>query len=317
MKEELRTLFTSHWKYLAILTACRVKLFDKIGSGKSLLELIVSQNWCKITTEALLDVCEQEGLLRLENGFINLTPKGRYMVSTHPDNMYYACLHWGAEHLNSWQDLGYTLKTGQSSFEKNYNEPFFDYIGKRTEKLQDYHKAMYAYAIDDYKELAHILEIPINQRVIDIGGGYGALIHSLKLARPDLECALFDLPEVIQNVHLNSIIKHSGNFFESVPKGYDHYILSRVIHDWDDSDALFILENTIQALEKGKSIYLVENLTDKIKNKASLLTLNMKLICESHERTTEQYLSLLDNFNLNIKITQLNDYQFIIKGIKK
>jgi C-methyltransferase len=317
MKDELKTLFTSHWKYLAILTACKVKLFDKIGSGISLQDIIEREKWCNVTAEALVAVCEQEGLLIIENGIINLTPKGRLLVSTHPENMYYACLHWGTEHLIAWQNLEYTLETGQSSFEKIYGEPFFDYIGNRTDKLQDYHKAMYAYAIDDYKELAQLLEIPKNHSVIDIGGGYGALIQSIKSDRPDLECALFDLPEVIQNVHLNAITKHSGNFFESVPKGYDHYILSRVIHDWDDSNAILILENVIHSIEKGKCIYLIENLTDKIKNKASLLTLNMKAVCESQERTTEQYLSLLEKFDLNIKITQLNEYQFIIKGIKK
>jgi C-methyltransferase len=317
MKDELKTLFTSHWKYLAIFTACKVKLFDKIASGKSVFDLIVTQKWCKISTEAILDVCKQEDLLLVENGTINLTAKGKLLVSTHPDNMHYACLHWGNEHLNSWQNLDFTIQTGQSSFERIYGEPFFDYIGKRPEKLNDYHKAMYAYAMDDYKDLAHVLEIPQNQSVIDIGGGYGALIHSLKLSRPDLECALFDLPEVIQNVHLNSITRHSGNFFESIPKDYDHYILSRVIHDWDDSNALLILENVMKLLEKGNSIYIIENLTDKIKNKASLLSLNMKAICESYERTTDQYLSLLAKFDLNIKISQLNEYQYIIRGIKQ
>ena len=32
-----------------------------------------------------------------------------------------------------------------------------------------------------------------------------------------------------------------GDFFESVPAGADAYLLSRVLHDWDDDDALRIL----------------------------------------------------------------------------
>ena len=35
----------------------------------------------------------------------------------------------------------------------------------------------------------------------------------------------------------------TGNFFESVPKGADAYILKSVIHDWDDEQSLVIFRN--------------------------------------------------------------------------
>jgi len=253
MKNELKKLFTSHWKCLAIQSACRLKLFDLIeNSNSSMFEFSKLNSLNSIATEAILNVCEQESLVMLNNNKVSLTQKGGYLVSTHPDKMYYACLHWGTEHLDAWREMDYSIVTGKSSFEKIYEEPFFNYIGKRPKKLNDYHNAMFAYAIDDYANIAERLNISKQESVIDIGGGYGALISQLKLARPDLTCSLFDLPEVVQNVHLEKITKHSGSFFENIPPGFKHYILSRVLHDWDDKKALHILENINKVMKLGE-----------------------------------------------------------------
>lgn len=318
MKDELKSLFTSHWRYLAVNAACKIKLFDKIESnGTSSDDLVLLNKLNKTATEALLDICVQERLLKLEENKYLLTSKGEYLVSTHPENMYYACLNWGAEHLDAWKEMDYTINTGKSSFENIYREPFFGYIGNRPDKLDYYHKAMYAYAFDDYKNISEKLSIPNNEKVIDIAGGYGALISNLKKSRPDLDCAIFDLPEVIQNVYLTDITKYSGSFFDNIPTGYDHYILSRVIHDWDDEKALHIIGNIYKSLKRGGKMYLIENLTDRIQNKASLLTLNMLAICESHERSELEYLSILNHFDFETEIQQLNDNQFIIKATKK
>ena len=43
-----------------------------------------------------------------------------------------------------------------------------------------------------------------------------------------------------------------GDFFESVPADGDAYILSRVIHDWDDAAALKILGNCRRAMQAAE-----------------------------------------------------------------
>ena len=75
------------------------------------------------------------------------------MTDDHPESLKEACLNWHGEHLTAWQNLSYTIRTGNSAFNMLYGDAFFDYISKQPHKLHAYHKAMNAYATDDYKML--------------------------------------------------------------------------------------------------------------------------------------------------------------------
>jgi hypothetical protein len=50
----------------------------------------------------------------------------------------------------------------------------------------------------------------------------------------------------------------SGDFFRSVPKGGDVYILSNIIHDWDDEQASQILRTVRAAMTPETRMLLVE-----------------------------------------------------------
>src|SRR6516165_8418368 len=52
-----------------------------------------------------------------------------------------------------------------------------------------------------------------------------------------------------------------GDFFKSVPADGDGYILSRVIHDWDDDAALKILHNCRSAMRLDGRLLLVEGVS--------------------------------------------------------
>ena len=49
-----------------------------------------------------------------------------------------------------------------------------------------------------------------------------------------------------------------GSFFEAVPDGGDVYLLSRVIHDWDDAQATAILRTCRRAMSPAARLLLVE-----------------------------------------------------------
>jgi hypothetical protein len=76
----------------------------------------------------------------------------------------------------------------------------------------------------------------------------------------------FDLPHVIADAGPalkarglgDRLEAESGNFFEAVPVGADTYLLSLVLHDWDDERAGQILENTWKAAKPGATIIALE-----------------------------------------------------------
>ena len=60
---------------------------------------------------------------------------------------------------------------------------------------------------------------------------------------PHLEATLVDRPAAVEaaRAHVAEGPCVEGDFFDAVPPGADAYLLSRVLHDWDDEDALRIL----------------------------------------------------------------------------
>lgn len=318
MKNDLKNLFTGYWNYLAVKTACELLLFDKIaGENHTAASLCAANGWDEGALNALLGVCAAEGLLENDTA-LKLTPKGELLQSTHPAGWYYACLHWAGEHLDAWKELAFTIRTGKPAFEKIYGAPYFEYLAKHTERLHHYHLAMQAYALDDYEHIATAIDFSASQAVLDVGGGYGALIRNVKKALPELRCALFDLPEVVSRAKVTGIEKIPGNFFEQLPTGFDTIVLSRVIHDWNDEKAIAILRNVYAALQPGGRIILVENLTDRMHDHAAALTLNMYALCAGYERAEIAYRHLLQQAGfVYIERKPLTAIQYVLTALKQ
>jgi predicted transcriptional regulator len=318
MRNQLKGLFTEYWEYLAIQTACKTNILDYIAEGSNTVEsILLRKKFNEKVLVDLLNALEQSGILIIDGQKITLTDQGSVLTENHPKSLKYACIHWGEESLSAWQNLEYTLATGKPAFEEIYGEAMFDYLSSRKDKLANYHKAMDEYARDDYEFVAEEIDFVQYKSVMDVGGGLGALIKTVKKNNPNLDCMLYEKPEVIELCNLENIRTIGGSFFENIPQLADCLILSRIIHDWDDEKALQILANCYSALPDEGAIIIVENFVDRIDNKAALLSLNMELICKSFERTEVEYVKLLNKAGFEIdSIKQLNELQYIIKAKK-
>jgi C-methyltransferase len=315
MKNQLKQLFTNYWSYLALNAACELQLFDKIEAGQNDINKLVNcNNWDYEALSKLLIFCiSDEYLTTSGTNKLSLTVKGELLKESNPKGLYYACLHWADETLNSWQDLSFTIRTGKSSFEKLYSETFFQYLNRRPFRLDYYHKAMLEYAKDDYQKLPLIIDFSKHKSVMDVGGGYGAAISLISEKYAQTTCYLFDLESVIENCSYNNIKLIKGNFFDSIPNLAEAIIIARVLHDWNDEKATFILENCYNALPPDGSLYIIENCSDKNSVDLTLLSLNMLSLCESFERLSGEYIQLAANTGFLFKREfKLNDLQSIL-----
>jgi len=318
-KGQLKKLFTGYWEYLAVNTACRLNLFDLIQANKnSLQDLVTHTDADKNSLNLLLESLVENKFLKKDNNKFYLTEISTLLTDDNPESLKNACILWGTEHMDAWQNLDYTVKTGKPAFEKIYKQPFFDYLNKNNERLDNYHKAMYEYARDDYKNICDKIDFKDSNIIMDVGGGYGALINNIIKQCPQIKCILFDKPEVISNVKTNNYTKIGGDFFEKIPRVADTIIMSRVIHDWNDDKATTILKNVYQSLPENGILYLIENLTDKIEDKASLLSINMSVMTNSFERTESEYIIIAENVGFKFTYTKKNNQlQYVLKFKKK
>jgi orsellinic acid C2-O-methyltransferase len=105
-------------------------------------------------------------------------------------------------------------------------------------------------------------------KVMDVGGGNGAIMIGILKAYPDLHGVVFDQPPAadkartrIAEAGLSSRCEAlGGDFFKQVPAGADAYMLKHAIHDWNDKDAVAILKNCRRAMASNGKLLIVEGI---------------------------------------------------------
>ncbi len=102
--------------------------------------------------------------------------------------------------------------------------------------------------------------------VVDVGGGNGTLLAAILTANPDLHGTLVELAGTAENASV-TLAKAgvsercrtvTGSFFEPLPASADAYVLSGILHDWDDEHALRILRRCAEAAGAAGRVLVVE-----------------------------------------------------------
>jgi precorrin-6B methylase 2 len=145
-------------------------------------------------------------------------------------------------------------------------------------------------------------------RVVDVGGGRGGLVSALLAANPQVQAVVFDLPGVVENaaerLAAAGVAERSevvaGDFRQAVPPGADAYVLSWVLHDWDDETALLILHTCRAAMAPGARLLVVEMVVpepgqpgaDLFARTLRQTDLEMLVVVGGRERTRAEYAAL-------------------------
>jgi hypothetical protein len=145
------------------------------------------------------------------------------------------------------------------------------------------------------------LEWREDETVVDVGGGNGALLMALLRRQPTLRGIVLDLPETDRDESAlgDRIDFVAGSFFEGVPEG-DTYVLSGIVHDWDDERASVILTAIRASARAGGRVVALESVVPEGNepNGAKWLDLLMLVLAGGRERTEGEWQALLDGAGL-------------------
>ena len=197
-------------------------------------------------------------------------------------------LHWQA-----WGGLLNAVRTGRTAFEMVHGIGFFDALANEPDLLAQFH------LISDLthdRSLIEALGVGRYRRIVDVGGGTGALACRIATEHPQVEVILFDRPEVIAAAPaLAAVTTVAGNFFKDIPKGADAYILKFVTHDWDDVDVVRLLSCCARAMATDARLLIVEVVLpdDATPSSAKTHDVNMLVLTGGRERTFAEYRELL------------------------
>ena len=88
------------------------------------------------------------------------------------------------------------------------------------------------------------------RRIVDVGGGQGALLAAVLAKHPATTGILFDLPHVVAGAPrvlqtagvADRCEAVGGDVFKAVPEGADAYLIKSVLMDEDDDQVVAILD---------------------------------------------------------------------------
>jgi hypothetical protein len=143
--------------------------------------------------------------------------------------------------------------------------------------------------------------------LIDVGGGDGSLAAALLAVTPQLHAIVADQPDVAAAATRSLVTAGLGaraqgratDFFTAVPPGGDIYVLSNVLHDWEDQRAIAILQTVRAAMPPASQLLVVENVLDAPgrswweQRDVHLVDLHMLVMFGAGERTESEYGALL------------------------
>jgi O-methyltransferase domain len=94
----------------------------------------------------------------------------------------------------------------------------------------------------------------------------------------------------------------AGDLTRAVPGGGDVYILSRILHDWDDHRCRSILDACAAATASGGTLLVIERLIPDDDRPALATAWDIHMLCNvgGRERTAGHYQSLLNESGFDL-----------------
>ncbi|MTE13247.1 methyltransferase [Nocardia aurantiaca] len=169
-------------------------------------------------------------------------------------------------HRKHWSYLAESVRTGHGLWLELDGMPFFEYADAHPEVGDAFDRAMTSVSSLAAEPLQAAYDFGRYGSIVDIGGGRGSLLVDILRRHPSMRGTIFELPRVAGNLAeglaepglSGRLTVETGDFFESVPKGADAYLLKHIIHDWSDEDAERILRTVRSAMETEARLLIID-----------------------------------------------------------
>jgi len=289
----------------AIYVLAKLRIPDHLKTGALVAEELAELTGTHAPTlYRLMRTLAGYGFLSEDSeGRFSLTALGAALQSDAPGHMRSWVLFIAGP--TSWRAFGellHSVKTGEEAVQKVHGKRYFDLITDMPEETRFFNEAMIATFGTEPQAVAAAYDFSQVRTLVDVGGGTGNLLTSLLLANPRLSGVLYDRPDVAvearRQVNEKGLTSRcevlEGSFFDAVPVGGDAYMLSHILHDWDDESCSRILKQCHEAMQgKGRLLVLEQLiLPGNRRDAAKYNDLLMLVMHCGRERTQSEFADL-------------------------
>jgi hypothetical protein len=291
-------------------TVARLGIPDLLVDGpRSTADLAKSAGADERSLQRLLRAAVGFGLLAMTGDReFALTDAASLLRSDVPGSLRASAVMFSSDgYWRSWGGLEAAVRTGQTAFDSIYGMPYFEYLNQHPEERSTLLESLADRNRRSAPDIAVHCDLAGTKTVADIGGGDGMMLTAILNQYPGIAGTLFDMPAnaeyARQKLAAAGLAERStvqgGDFFESVPAGFDAYVLKNVLHDWDDERCLAILSNIRTAMPAHGKLLIVERVIpddpEGLRSDLSALMMDhIMMVCLGGlERTEAEFQSLL------------------------
>ena len=313
-QRDLARLVDGYLTTQLLYVAARLGVADVLAfgprTGREIAEAVGAD--ADALTRMLRGLVLEDVLAEDDDGRFALTALGEGLRDGVPGSQRGAILARGEVYWSAAAGLLRAATEGGTAFEHVHGERFFEHLAADPDREAAFQASMADRAQREAADVVAAYDFAGLRDVVDVGGGSGVLLETILRATPELRGVLVDRPEAVERASARLAAASLdarcecvvGDFFDSVVPGADAYLLSRVIHDWDDADAQRVLTTCREAMPVGARLILVEAIVPERAHdgpEAVRMDVHMLMLLGARERTEAQFRRLLASAGFELR----------------
>nr|WP_051111599.1 methyltransferase [Sciscionella marina] len=256
---------------MAVRVAATLHLVERTGNaGAAAAELAAATGTAEPALRCLLDHLVTVGVFEFdaESGRYRPTELGTQLDAEAPGGIKPLLdIHQagGRAELAFVELLG-TITTGEPAYARRYGRGFWADLDANPELRHSFDAQMNWRFQVQAPQIAERFGWGRFPRILDVGGGEGTVLAAILRAHPGVRGQVLELPPTAAAAERKFTAAGfgdragavSGSFFDPLPAGADAYLLSDILHDWDDDNARAILDGCRRAAGPDGTVVVIE-----------------------------------------------------------
>ena len=303
---QLIQMGAASWVSAIVYAAAKLGIADHLAAGpRSAVELAGTTRTHAPSLHRLMRTLAGLGILTERDAQrFALTPLGEALKTGATGSARATLIAFcGQAFWHSWEEILYSLETGKTGFEKACGMPLFEYLAQHPGEAAYFSEAMVGFHGAEPPAVATAYDFSGIKTVVDVGGATGNMLSAILSSHAGPRGVLFDRPHVVSDAPAllkargveERVTIVAGDFFETVPAEGDAYLLSHIIHDWNENQCLTILGHCRKVIKPDGRLLIVETVlpTGDTPHQGKVQDMVMLVVPGGQERTEAEYASLL------------------------
>jgi SAM-dependent methyltransferase len=244
-------------------------------------------------------------LVERRDGRFALTAMGQFLRPEHPESIHDRLIYIDEISYSAVKSTLHSLQTGKPAFDAAFGESFFSHLSHNPRQGAAFNRLMAKDVSRRADRIASAYDFKRAKSIVDIGGGTGTLLKAILSKSSGATGTIFDTPDVVAQARLDAVedgcadrMEFIGGdlFRDDLPSGADIYLMSNIIHDWDDAQSKIILQKCRKAVgDHGVLLMFEEIVPGKVSSAPQTIAndYTMLLLTGGRQRTRGEFRDLL------------------------